>query len=52
MSGTVIAVNGIGEYSFIKPTRPSIRLLTGLGVEGDGASECWIRRAYSGLHLT
>ncbi|MFC9472573.1 MOSC domain-containing protein [Nocardia sp. NPDC056952] len=35
MSGTVIAVNSNGEYSFTKPTRPSIRLLTGLGVEGD-----------------
>ncbi|MFE1591091.1 MOSC domain-containing protein [Nocardia sp. NPDC058705] len=35
MRGTVIAVNSNGEYSFTKPTRPSIRLLTGLGVEGD-----------------
>ncbi|MFJ2666816.1 MOSC domain-containing protein [Nocardia fluminea] len=35
MSGTVIAVNSNETYSFTKPTRPSIRLLTGLGVEGD-----------------
>ncbi|PKV76872.1 MOSC domain-containing protein [Nocardia fluminea] len=35
MSGTVIAVNSNSAYSFTKPTRPSIRLLTGLGVEGD-----------------
>lgn len=35
MSGTVTAVSSNGEYSFSKPNRPSITLLTGLGVEGD-----------------
>lgn len=34
-SGTVTAVNSNGEYSFTKPNRASIRLLAGLGVEGD-----------------
>jgi MOSC domain-containing protein YiiM len=35
MSGTVTAVSSNGEYSFTKPNRDSVRLLTGLGVEGD-----------------
>ncbi|MDB1089055.1 MOSC domain-containing protein [Streptomyces sp. ACA25] len=35
MSGTVAAVSSKGEYSFTKPNRSSITLLTGLGVEGD-----------------
>lgn len=35
MSGTVTAVSSNGEYSFTKPNRASIRLLAGLGVEGD-----------------
>ncbi|MER7705044.1 MOSC domain-containing protein [Kitasatospora sp. NPDC097605] len=35
MSGTVAAVSSNGEYSFTKPNRESITLLTGLGVEGD-----------------
>ncbi|MFF8774545.1 MOSC domain-containing protein [Kitasatospora sp. NPDC015120] len=35
MSGTVVAVSSNGEYSFTKPNRDSITLLTGLGVEGD-----------------
>ncbi|MFJ8078152.1 MOSC domain-containing protein [Streptomyces sp. NPDC096176] len=35
MSGTVAAVSSNGEYSFTKPNRDSIRLLAGLGVEGD-----------------
>ncbi|MFD9004198.1 MOSC domain-containing protein [Streptomyces sp. NPDC059582] len=35
MSGTVTAVSSNGEYSFTKPNRASITLLTGLGVEGD-----------------
>ncbi|MFE6868172.1 MOSC domain-containing protein [Kitasatospora sp. NPDC057692] len=35
MSGTVTAVSSNGEYSFTKPNRESITLLTGLGVEGD-----------------
>ncbi|GGZ81806.1 MOSC domain-containing protein [Streptomyces bluensis] len=34
-TGTVTAVSSNGEYSFTKPNRPSIRLLAGLGVEGD-----------------
>ncbi|MFF4520313.1 MOSC domain-containing protein [Streptomyces bluensis] len=34
-TGTVTAVSSNGEYSFTKPSRPSIRLLAGLGVEGD-----------------
>jgi len=35
MSGTVTTVSSNGEYSFTKPNRDSIRLLEGLGVEGD-----------------
>ncbi|MEU5044322.1 MOSC domain-containing protein [Streptomyces griseorubiginosus] len=35
MSGTVTAVSSNGEYSFTKPNRDSVRLLVGLGVEGD-----------------
>ncbi|MFE4516263.1 MOSC domain-containing protein [Kitasatospora sp. NPDC056783] len=35
MSGTVTAVSSNGEYSFTKPNRTDITLLTGLGVEGD-----------------
>ncbi|MDI2125551.1 MOSC domain-containing protein [Yinghuangia seranimata] len=33
--GTVKAVSSNAEYSFTKPNRGSIRLLAGLGVEGD-----------------
>jgi MOSC domain-containing protein YiiM len=35
MSGTVTAVSSNGEYSFTKPNHAAIRLLAGLGVEGD-----------------
>lgn len=35
MGGTVIAVSSNGTYSFTKPNRESVRLLAGLGVEGD-----------------
>ncbi|WP_369249317.1 MOSC domain-containing protein [Streptomyces sp. R41] len=35
MGGTVTAVSSNGTYSFTKPNRESIRLLAGLGVEGD-----------------
>ncbi|MFJ2024436.1 MOSC domain-containing protein [Streptomyces sp. NPDC087897] len=35
MSGRVTAVSSNGEYSFTKPNRGSVRLLAGLGVEGD-----------------
>ncbi|MGW4378731.1 MOSC domain-containing protein [Kitasatospora sp. NPDC004531] len=35
MSGSVVAVSSNGEYSFTKPNRDAIRLLEGLGVEGD-----------------
>ncbi|WP_152888634.1 MOSC domain-containing protein [Streptomyces adustus] len=35
MSGRVTAVSSNGEYSFTKPNRDSVRLLAGLGVEGD-----------------
>ncbi|MFJ9045274.1 MOSC domain-containing protein [Streptomyces sp. NPDC102347] len=35
MSATVTAVSSNGEYSFSKPNRESVRLLAGLGVEGD-----------------
>ncbi|MDG9712652.1 MOSC domain-containing protein [Streptomyces sp. DH10] len=35
MSGLVTAVSSNGAYSFTKPNRDSIRLLAGLGVEGD-----------------
>lgn len=35
MSGRVTAVSSNGEYSFTKPSQDSVRLLAGLGVEGD-----------------
>ena len=35
MKGTVIAVSSSASHAFSKPNRPSIRLLAGLGVEGD-----------------
>jgi len=35
MTGTVIAVARSGTHTFSKPTMSSIRLLAGLGVEGD-----------------
>ena len=35
MGGVVTAVSSNGVYSFTKPNRASIRLLAGLGVEGD-----------------
>lgn len=35
MGGTVTAVSSNGAYSFTKPNRDSITLLSGLGVEGD-----------------
>ncbi|MEV7354834.1 MULTISPECIES: MOSC domain-containing protein [unclassified Kitasatospora] len=35
MSGSVVAVSSSAEYSFTKPNRDGIVLLTGLGVEGD-----------------
>ncbi|MFE1320075.1 MOSC domain-containing protein [Kitasatospora phosalacinea] len=35
MTGNVVAVSSNGAYSFTKPNRPGIRLLAGLGVEGD-----------------
>ncbi|MFI1166835.1 MOSC domain-containing protein [Streptomyces sp. NPDC020801] len=35
MGGNVSAVSSNGAYSFSKPNRESIRLLAGLGVEGD-----------------
>ncbi len=35
MGAAVTAVSSNGEYSFSKPNRESITLLTGLGVEGD-----------------
>ncbi|MEU9091101.1 MOSC domain-containing protein [Streptomyces sp. NPDC048428] len=35
MSGTVTVVSSNEKYSFTKPNRDSVTLLTGLGVEGD-----------------
>lgn len=35
MSGVVVAVSRSAAYSFTKPNAPAIRLLAGLGVEGD-----------------
>lgn len=35
MSGQVVAVQSSGAYTFSKPGRPAIRLIEGLGVEGD-----------------
>ena len=38
----MVAVSSNGGYSFSKPNRDSVRLLTGLGVEGDvhAADDC------------
>jgi MOSC domain-containing protein YiiM len=35
MPGIVVAVSASGSHTFSKPKQPSIRLLEGLGVEGD-----------------
>jgi MOSC domain-containing protein YiiM len=35
MNGTVTVVSSSGAYSFTKPNRQTVTLLTGLGVEGD-----------------
>jgi MOSC domain-containing protein YiiM len=35
MAGIVTAVSASGSYTFTKPNRESIRLLVGLGIEGD-----------------
>ncbi|WKV70113.1 MOSC domain-containing protein [Streptomyces sp. PCS3-D2] len=35
MKGRVTAVSSNGKHAFTKPNRDSVRLLTGLGVEGD-----------------
>ncbi|MFD5077268.1 MOSC domain-containing protein [Streptomyces sp. NPDC058371] len=35
MGGKITAVSSNGTYSFTKPNRESVRLLAGLGVEGD-----------------
>ncbi|MFI0942611.1 MOSC domain-containing protein [Streptomyces sp. NPDC021020] len=35
MRGSVVAVSSSGEYTFTKPNRGGIRLIAGLGVEGD-----------------
>ncbi|GKQ41624.1 MOSC domain-containing protein [Streptomyces sp. A012304] len=35
MGGTIAAVSSNGTYSFTKPTRDSVTLIKGLGVEGD-----------------
>jgi hypothetical protein len=35
MGGKIAAVSSNGTYSFTKPNRESVRLLAGLGVEGD-----------------
>ena len=38
MTGTVLAVHASATHSFTKATQPSIRLVAGLGVEGDAHS--------------
>ncbi|MBC7807334.1 MAG: MOSC domain-containing protein, partial [Akkermansiaceae bacterium] len=38
MKGTVVAVSRSAEHSFHKVNQPGIRLLAGLGVEGDAHS--------------
>ncbi|MFB6850027.1 MOSC domain-containing protein [Streptomyces sp. NPDC056373] len=43
MNAHVTAVSSNGEYSFTKPNRESITLLTGLGVEGDVHSGVTVR---------
>lgn len=35
MAGNVVAVSRSGSHTFTKPNEPAIRLITGLGVEGD-----------------
>jgi MOSC domain-containing protein YiiM len=35
LAGTVTAVSSNGRYSFTKPNRPVIKLIAGIGVEGD-----------------
>src|SRR3977135_3408086 len=35
MNGTVVAVSSSGAYTFSKPNTEAIRLLAGLGVQGD-----------------
>ncbi|MFF0727312.1 MOSC domain-containing protein [Streptomyces sp. NPDC004134] len=43
MNGTVTAVCSSGEYTFHKPSRESITLLAGLGVEGDAHAGVTVR---------
>jgi MOSC domain-containing protein YiiM len=35
VTGSVVAVNASGGYTFSKPVQPAVRLIAGLGVEGD-----------------
>lgn len=46
MSGRAISVSLSESYSFSKPTAESIRLLTGLGVEGDAHCGALVRHRY------
>ncbi|MET8576238.1 MOSC domain-containing protein [Streptomyces sp. NPDC005012] len=46
MAGQVAAVSRNAEYSFSKPTRASITLLAGLGVEGDVHAGTTIRHQF------
>ncbi|WP_410536316.1 MOSC domain-containing protein [Streptomyces sp. KL2] len=45
-TGTVVAVSSSGEHSFGKPNRESIRLLAGLGVEGDAHAGRTVKHRY------
>ncbi|MER6260701.1 MOSC domain-containing protein [Streptomyces sp. NPDC059688] len=46
MSGTVVAVSCNEEYSFTKPSRESVTLLAGLGVEGDVHAGVTVRHRF------
>ncbi|WP_031513341.1 MOSC domain-containing protein [Streptomyces sp. NRRL F-5123] len=43
MRGSVVAVSASGEYTFTKPNRDGIRLIAGLGVEGDAHAGVTVR---------
>jgi MOSC domain-containing protein YiiM len=43
MGGVVVAVSRCGTHSFSKPNQPSIRLVAGLGVEGDAHMGATVR---------
>ena len=46
MSKSVVAVSSSPEYTFSKPTRDSITLIAGIGVEGDAHSGAFVKHRY------